>query len=118
MVEKEYREFIKLLKYFVDIQESKLERVDIIINKDGGYSVVDENNIDLFDEFMKELTDCKLGVDANIEDVIISGLITNAPKKINIFKKKYCTNKEFIDTIVNVFEKRVEFINECDKNLL
>ncbi|MDQ0150470.1 putative sporulation protein YtxC [Eubacterium multiforme] len=118
MVEKEYREFIKLLKYFVDIQESKLERVDIIINKDGGYSVVDQNNIDLFDEFMKELSDCKLGVDANVEDVIISGLITNAPKKINIFKKKYCTNKEFIDTIVNVFEKRVEFINECDKNLL
>ena len=118
MIEKEYKEFIKLLKYFVDIQDSKIERVDIIINKDGGYSVLDENNTDLFGEFIKDLTDCKLGVDANVEDIIISGLITNAPKKINIFKKKYCTNNEFIDTIVNVFEKRVEFINEYDKSLL
>lgn len=118
MVEKEYREFVKLLKYFVDIQDSKVERIDIIIHKDGGYNVVDENNNDLFDEFMNELTDCKLGVDASIEDVIISGLITNAPKKIKIYRKKHCTNKEFIDTIINVFGERVEFVNEYEVNNL
>lgn len=30
MVEKEYREFVKLLKYFVDIQESKIEKLIFI----------------------------------------------------------------------------------------
>ncbi|WP_249175406.1 putative sporulation protein YtxC, partial [Clostridium tyrobutyricum] len=31
MVEKEYDDFIKLLKYFVEIQESKIEYMDIVI---------------------------------------------------------------------------------------
>lgn len=117
MVEKEYREFIKLLKYFVDIQESKVSRIDIIIDKDGNYKIVDDENNNLFDEFMNELTECKVGVNANIEDIIISGLITNAPKKIVIHEKKYCTNKEFIDTIINVFGDRVEFEDEY-KNVI
>lgn len=119
MVEKEYKEFIKLLRYFVDIQDSRIDTVNIFINNSGEYTVLNENNSNLFSEFMKELSDCKLGVDANVEDVIISGLITNAPKKINIYQKKYCTNKEFIDTIINVFGNRVNFISEVNltKNL-
>ena len=119
MVEKEYKEFIKLLRYFVDIQDSRIDTVNIFINNSGEYTVLNENNSNLFSEFMKELSDCKLGVDANVEDVIISGLITNAPKKINIYQKKYCTNKEFIDIIINVFGNRVNFISEVNltKNL-
>ena len=66
---------------------------------------------------MNELTECKVGVNANIEDIIISGLITNAPKKIVIHEKKYCTNKEFIDTIINVFGDRVKFEDEF-KNVI
>ncbi len=37
MVEKEYNEFIKLLKYFVDVQENKIDEVNIIIDKLGNY---------------------------------------------------------------------------------
>lgn len=33
MVEKEYDEFINLLKYFVDIQENKIDEVNVIIKK-------------------------------------------------------------------------------------
>ena len=32
-VEKEYGEFVKLLKYFVDMQESKIDEINIIFNK-------------------------------------------------------------------------------------
>ena len=34
MVEKEYKEFIKLLKYFVDIQESKIDLINIVIDNE------------------------------------------------------------------------------------
>ena len=34
MVEKEYNEFIKLLKYFVEIQESKVDEVNILIEEE------------------------------------------------------------------------------------
>lgn len=108
MVEKEYKEFVKLLKYFVDIQESKIEKINIYIHEGGGYELKDGYGNDIFNEFMKELSECKIDTEAKIEDIIISGLITNAPKKIKIYNEEYCINKEFIQTIKSVFGERVE----------
>ncbi|WP_195428418.1 putative sporulation protein YtxC [Clostridium sp. D46t1_190503_E9] len=113
MVEKEYREFVKLLKYFVDIQESKIDEVNILIDEIGNYSIKDKNKEDIFNEFMKELVECRIDTDAKMEDIIISGLITNAPKKVIIHGKKNCLNKEFIDTIENVFEDKVSYCTGC-----
>lgn len=113
MVEKEYREFVKLLKYFVDIQESKIEEIDICIGENGNYSIRDNTGKDIFNEFMKELAECRVDTDANIEDVIISGLITNAPKNVVIHGKENCTNKEFLETIINVFGERVSYCEGC-----
>lgn len=113
MVEKEYKEFIKLLKYFVEIQESKIEEVNIVIDEGGNYSIIDSNKNDIFNEFMKELIECKVDGDVKMEDIIISGLITNAPQRVIIHGKQNCINKEFIDTIENVFENKVNFCNGC-----
>lgn len=113
MVEKEYKEFVKLLKYFVDIQESKIDEIDICIGETGNYSIRDENGKDIFNEFMKELAECRVDTDANIEDVIISGLITNAPKKVVIHGRENCNNKEFLETISNVFGDRVDECSGC-----
>ena len=48
-----------------------------------------------------------------VEDIIISGLITNAPKQVIIHHKENCLNTEFIDTIVNVFGDRVFYCAGC-----
>ncbi|MBK1809242.1 putative sporulation protein YtxC [Clostridium sp. YIM B02505] len=113
MVEKEYKEFIKLLKYFVDIQESRIEEVNIIIEDDGGYKITDSNGKDIFQDFVSDLSECKLGAGVNVEDVIISGLITNCPEKIIIHNRELCLNREFLDTISNVFEERVDYCDDC-----
>ncbi|WP_195999347.1 putative sporulation protein YtxC [Clostridium sp. 1001271B_151109_B4] len=113
MVEKEYKEFVKLLKYFVDIQESKIEKINIYIHQGGGYELKDGYGNDIFNEFMKELSECKIDTEAKIEDIIISGLITNAPKQVIIHHKENCLNAEFIETIVNVFGDRVFYCTGC-----
>ena len=113
MVEKEYKEFVKLLKYFVDIQESKIEKINIYIHEGGGYELKDGYGNDIFNEFMKELSECKIDTEAKIEDIIISGLITNAPKQVIIHHKENCLNAEFIETIVNVFDDRVFYCTGC-----
>lgn len=114
MVEKEYREFIKLLKYFVEIQESKIEEINLVIDKNGGYQVRDSYGSDIFKEFINDLSECKIGNSVNIEDVIISGLITNSPRRVIIHHKENCTNREFLDTIINVFGERIRYCDECD----
>lgn len=108
MVEKEYNEFIKLLKYFVDVQECKIEEIDLRILNNGLYEIKNGLGEDIFKEFLNEIKDNAEENPINIEDIIISGLITNAPRKIKIFNEVKCNNKEFLKTIKNVFGERVE----------
>lgn len=114
MVSKEYDEFIKLLKYFVEIQESKIDELNIIIKRNGEYFVCDENKNNIMLELINEIYEPKYNGIVNVEDMIISGLITNSPKSIVIHNVDNCSNKEFIETIKNVFENRVSLCNDCE----
>lgn len=111
MVEKEYNEFINLLKYFVDIQDSKIDKISIIVKENGGYEVIDSQGNDIFKDFINDLVENKDDKKVNQEDVIISGLITNAPKEICIYNKEMCQNQEFLNTISSVFRERVHFLD-------
>lgn len=113
MVEKEYSEFIKLLKYFVEIQESKIDEINIIIDKNSNYEIRDKNGNDIMEDFLSDLSESKLSGSTNIDDIIISGLITNSPQLIKIHCSENCSNKEMLDTIENVFTDRVSFCKEC-----
>jgi putative sporulation protein YtxC len=115
MIEKEYKEFVKLLKYFVEIQECKIEEIDIIIEENNNYTVQNKDGRNLYHDFLKEITAEQGAIELNMEDILISGLITNAPKNIIIYGKENCTNKEFLDTIENVFEDKVVFCEYDDK---
>lgn len=112
MVEKEYKEFIKLLKYFVNIQESKIDEINIFILEDGSYSIIDKDNNDITQQILGEFLESELCLEVNKDDVLISGLITYCPKKIVIHNMNNCKNQEVINTIKNVFPKRVFFSND------
>ncbi|MBE6064781.1 putative sporulation protein YtxC [Clostridium cochlearium] len=114
IVEKEYNEFIKLLKYFVNIQESRIDEVNIIIYKDGNYIIKDKNGIDITKELFKEFVSNNMSLEINLDDILISGLITYCPEKIVIHCVENCLNKELINTINNVFLKKVVYCNNCE----
>ncbi|GAA0181899.1 putative sporulation protein YtxC [Clostridium sediminicola] len=111
MIQKEYDEFIKLLKYFVNIQESKIELIEIIINDKGDYSIRNANGESIIEEMIQDINGSNYEGNVGIEDLIISGLITYCPEKINIYGKENCKNNEMVETIKNVFEDKVYF---CD----
>jgi len=113
MVEKEYNEFIKLLKYFVEIQDSKIDLMNIEISIDGKYIIRDKNGDDITERLFNELNDLKYRENTNDEDILISVLITNSPEKIVIHCGENCRNEELIDTIKKVFTNRVEFCDDC-----
>jgi putative sporulation protein YtxC len=104
IAEQEYNEFIKLLKYFVDIQEPKYEEIHITQNSDGTYKLIDEagNEVhrEYFDEFKREIEDSEV----NYDDLLISSLITMSPKKIIINNSESIKNKELLMTISKVFD--------------
>lgn len=115
LMEKEYNDFIRLLKYFVDIQEPKIERVNVLIQPNGFFQLFDgQNNIiksDYLESFIIELADSEL----NYEDLLISTLITLAPKQIILHLPDAAAIRGTVSTIESIFEERVSFCSGCGK---
>lgn len=115
IIEKEYDEFIKLLRYFVDIQESKYEVLNIFVDLNGEYILKDDslNNItkDLFSDFET----FNSNGDTTIDDILLSVIVTCAPKRIVIHSVENCKNKEIIETIKNIFIDRTYFCDSCEE---
>ena len=113
LMEREYNDFIRLLKYFVDLQSPKLETVNIVI-KDETYQLLDGDLKELDDHFIESSIQESLESDMNADDILISFLLTMAPARINIHFAGRAMNKEIIDTIINVFGERVKICCGCD----
>ncbi len=111
VMEKEYKEFIKLLRYFVNIQEPKIELLNIIVDKDGKYHLHDENFKVIDDKYIRELSDDLEDNNLSRDDMLISSLITMAPKRIIIHYAKNIKNNEIIETIENIFQEKVIICN-------
>lgn len=113
LIEREYNEFIKLLKYFVEMQESRMEVVNIIVSSDGSYYMYDDSLNDITGEFLKDLINEGMNGEVSYDDLLISSLITNAPKRIIIHNSSEIKNKEIIETIKSVFTDRVKICPGC-----
>ena len=113
LMEKEYNEFIHLLRYFVDIQEPKIDVVNVLMNEDGKYYLYDAVNCLINNEYIEELASEMIEKDIGHEDLLISSLITLAPKKINIHFAVNTCKKEIIETIKRVFVGSVELCSGC-----
>ncbi|MHB9095573.1 MAG: putative sporulation protein YtxC [Eubacteriales bacterium] len=113
MLEKEYKEFIKLLKYFVEIQEPRLEVVQVLLQPTGCFKLLDGNNknisSDYLDGFLIETGDPEI----NYEDLLISALITIAPTMIILHFPDHRQCLRATDTIKSVFGDRVKHCNGC-----
>ncbi|MBW4829731.1 MAG: putative sporulation protein YtxC [Clostridiaceae bacterium] len=109
---KEYREFINVLQYFIDIQEPKIDLVNVVI--DDEYKLYDkENNLidnDFFNDIINELSDDGI----NEDDILISSIITIAPQKLIIHVNEENKSKEIVDILQSVFIDKVEFCKGCN----
>lgn len=115
VVEKEYSEFIKLLKYFVEIQDCKYNDINIFIQKDGSYRVEDENSKDITHEMFCDFTTDNMKGEINEHDILISTLITAAPHRVIIHNVENCVSADTIDTIKSIFLDKVTFCKGCEK---
>ncbi|WP_066640358.1 putative sporulation protein YtxC [Desulfolucanica intricata] len=114
LVEREYKEFIQLLKYFVEIQEPRLELVHIIVQPRGVFKLLDDQhkviNSEYLDGFIVDLIDSEI----NYEDLLISALISIAPKKIIFHNNLDYNVATTLETIKNVFTGNVQECKGCE----
>lgn len=113
LVEKEYSEFIRLLRYFVEIQDPKLPLVHVVMTPEGYCQVFDEKHQQLHHEYLE---DSKMEQDPEVsyEDLLISALITIAPKNVVLHVETFRGSLEMCETVRNIFEGRVTDCTSCD----
>ena len=111
IIEKEYTEFISLLKIYVNSESSSCNEVHLIFIKSKPLLLDETKNIIKIDEDMikrKYLSD----ISFSSNDYILNTLLNLIPKKIYIHIMNNNID-EFINTIKLIFEDRVFFCNDC-----
>lgn len=112
LVEKEYSEFIRLLRYFVEIQEPKLETLHVLVTQTGGFQLYDDTGQIVTNNYLDGMSFEMIEDEITYEDLLISALITIAPEFIVLHIPQYKDN-ETIRTIHHVFGDRVSNCQGC-----
>jgi len=108
---RQYQEFISLLKYFVYFQDAKIPEVHLIHYGGNKYAMLDHRlkpiELSRTEEVVVETIDREL----NYEDMIVSTLISASPKHVSIHTRD--PNTLSIKTIRQIFEGRTTLCTDC-----
>lgn len=112
VIEKEYLEFISLLKLYINSQTCGCEMVHIIFSSSESI-LLDENKnlIVVTDDIFKAKYLSDISFSSN--DYILNSLLTLLPRKIYIHLVDE-DNNEFINTLQLVFENKVSLCKDCN----
>lgn len=110
MMEKEYMEFVRLLRYFVDIQEPKTGSVNIILRDQGVFRLLDEGGHVIDNEYLEGFILQMMDGDIDYGDLLISALISIAPANIIVH---FSEDHPVVETLNSIFGTRVTFCKGC-----
>jgi putative sporulation protein YtxC len=113
LMEREHKEFVRLLRYFVDVQEPRMEQVHVMMKEGGSFKLVDREGVAIRSEYLEEFVVEMVESEVNYEDLLISALITLAPRLISIHGSVSAEWDESVETIKGVFGERVSLCAGC-----
>jgi len=113
MLEEEYREFIRLLRYFVEAQEPRQGEIHVLILPGNKYQLLDGQGDALSDEELEEMLADLAGGNISGEDLLISALISLAPTRLHLHLGSPLYNQEVVETIKKVFVDRIQVCPGC-----
>ncbi|MCR2807937.1 putative sporulation protein YtxC [Paenibacillus soyae] len=112
VLDKQYQEFISLLKYFVQLQETKVPIVHLLHKGGHEFTLYNESFQTLdpkppADRIVAEMLETEM----NIEDMVISSLISVSPKQITVHTRN--PDMQVVRTIETIFDGRVNVCVKC-----
>lgn len=114
IMDREYKEFIRLLKYFVDIQEPRVELIHVTMAPSGAFQLRDKDRQVIESDYLDGMLIDQAGSEINYEDLLVSALITLAPKEVVLHIKDDGQYDNTVTTLKNVFANRVQICIGCD----
>lgn len=102
---REYDDFIELLKYFISVQDERPELIYLVVNRYGMYTILNEKRQDITNRCLSEFLRPEDIQNECFDDLLISIIITLAPEKIVVENRENIKNKQLFETIEKVFEQ-------------
>ena len=114
ILENEYMEFVRNLRFFSRINYGNMGTVHLILKKDNSIELLDEG----FKPYIKEFASVTKYENAflnefNIYDNVISALVEASPKTIVVHGWKNYDSCDIIETITDIFDERVVLCEGC-----
>ncbi|SDF23531.1 putative sporulation protein YtxC [Sporolituus thermophilus] len=109
----EYKEFIRILRYFVDVQQPRIKEVHVVINANDTFKLLDTLGQPIPSQYLENFIVQNSEV-INYEDILITALITIAPFNIMLHNLEAAKSPNLVDTIKNIFVGRVAICPGCD----
>lgn len=113
LTEREEREFVRLLRYFLDVQEPRVDEVHVRMRPGGSFSLVDPQGHTLRSEVLEQFVVEMVESEVSYEDLLISALITLAPRRVVIHGSVPPVWEGGVATIRGVFGDRLRDCPGC-----
>lgn len=110
LTEREYREFLRLLRHFMMRQKNKAREVNVV-RLGEGYALYDDKMRPVEGEVGSFLANPPDGMDLGVDDVIVSAVVTLAPERVVWHGPK--DNSPCYDLIQDLFEENVAMCPGC-----
>lgn len=112
MMDMEYKEFVRVLRYFVDVQETQVEEVHILLGDGDTFKIRDSHGRNIHNQYLETMM--IRSDEINYEDLLISALITIAPQTVMLhFASAAGKTNAVVETIKSVFTGRVSICRGC-----
>lgn len=111
VVEKEYLEFIQLLRHFVDSQKPRLEFLHVGMTPKGKFHLYNNDGVKVTHQFLEDYQLDNVQ-ELGYEDLLVSALIAVAPRQVTLHIR-YEGYKDTLRTIRSVFGERVRDCQGC-----
>lgn len=118
LLEKEYEEFLKLLKYFMEIQEPRMEMVHVLFNSGGTFKLYDDKMQPVKSSYMEDFWSDLLMSEIDREDILVSALVTIAPYKITFHYERDLNKQDLhylmtMETLKQIFADNISECSGC-----
>ncbi|MGB9867901.1 MAG: sporulation protein YtxC [Bacillota bacterium] len=112
LVEKEYNDFVMLLKYYVDLQVPQVEEVHVLLEEGGKYLLLDSRGAPVQLGGSGDLSVTGPGGEVEYEDLLISSLVSLAPRRVVIHASPQRLGEPTLNILMEIFDRRVLFVND------
>ncbi len=116
LMEREYREFVGLLRHVVDSQLERPPVTHCVFDGSGGFQLQDEQGQAVAADFLDEVGPEAALRDVGVEDLLVSALITVAPRAVRLHvpeEAAVALSQDALGTLEAVFPRAVSVCPGC-----